>query len=330
MTTTIDRPSSAAPAPAEKPAARSTARPAAKRPKPAIDADRAASLYTTRAVVADPPVDDLTDAQVRQFQEQGWLAVEGVFTAAEVQVAKVALADFIHGRITPKDGRSHVQEEPALRNADGSLAAETLEERELRVRKVFDFTHHDERLASLTMQPRLRRLLDRLIQPDSRLIQDMALLKPPRVGSEKPWHQDTAYFDWLPLGGIVGCWIALDPATVENGCMQVIPGTHLEGPVAHFHHRDCQMADERVQVNRAIAVPLAPGGVLFFSGLIHHGTPPNYSPDRRRALQFHYAAAECRNMTFEEHAALFNEGGLYAGCRGWGQTDIQRAHYPTP
>ena len=150
------------------------------------------------------------------------------------------------------------------------------------------------------------------------------------AGVDAGFPQDTAYFDWLPLGGIVGCWIALDPATVENGCMQVIPGTHLEGPVAHFHHRDCQIADERVQVHRAVAVPLAPGGVLFFSGLIHHGTPPNYSTDRRRALQFHYAAANCRNMTFEEHASLFSEGGLYAGCRGWGRSDIERAQYPTP
>jgi ectoine hydroxylase-related dioxygenase (phytanoyl-CoA dioxygenase family) len=138
-----------------------------------------------------------------------------------------------------------------------------------------------------------------------------------RVGahSEKPWHQDTAYFDYLPLGGIVGVWIALDAATVENGCMQVIPATHLGGPVPHFHVRDCQLADDGVQVDRAVVVPLAPGGVLFFSGLLHHGTPPNLSGDRRRAFQCHYAAAECRNMTMEEHAELFNEGGAYAGCR---------------
>ncbi|HEU5317653.1 MAG TPA: phytanoyl-CoA dioxygenase family protein [Chloroflexota bacterium] len=318
MTATVER-SAATPAPAKP-----------RKAKPVIDAGRAGSLYTRRAVTADAFAEHLTEAQVRQFREQGWLAMEGVFSAEEVEVAKVALADFIQGRVTPTDGRTHVQEEPALLNADGSLAPETPEERELRVRKVFDFTHHDERLQRMTVQPRLRRMLDALIDPESRLIQDMALLKPPRVGSEKPWHQDTAYFDWLPLGGIVGCWIALDPATVENGCMQVIPGTHDEGPVAHFHHRDCQIADERVQVERAIAIPLAPGGVLFFSGLIHHGTPPNYSSDRRRALQFHYAAANCRHMTFEEHAALFNEGGLYAGCRGWGDQKVQRATYPTP
>lgn len=318
MTATTERP-------------REAATPAPRRPaKPVLTAERARSLYTTRAVQAQPPAERLSASDVRQFQEQGWLAIEGVYSSEEVEVAKVALADFIHGRIALTDGRTHVQEEPAVQREDGSLAPETPEARELRVRKVFDFTHHDPRLQTLTMQARLRGMLDHLIGPESRLIQDMALLKPPKVGSEKPWHQDTAYFDWLPLGGIVGCWIALDEATVANGCMQVIPGTHLNGPVAHFHQRDCQIADERVQVDRAIAVPLKPGGVLFFSGLIHHGTPPNLSADRRRALQFHYAAAECQHMSFEEHAALFNEGGLYAGCRGWNLSDLKRAAYPTP
>jgi phytanoyl-CoA hydroxylase len=319
MTTIVEHPSAATPAPKR-----------ARKQKPVISAEKAERLYTTHAVQAAPFTQSLSEKQVRQYRDQGWLAIEGLFSGAEVEIAKTALSDFIHGRIAPKDGRTHVQEESVLLGLDGTPEAETPEERELRVRKVFDFTHHDERLQAMTMQARLRSMLDQLVGPESRLIQDMALLKPPRVGSEKPWHQDTAYFDWLPLGGIVGCWIALDRATVENGCMQVIPGTHLEGPVAHFHHRDCQIADERVQVSRAIAVPLEPGGVLFFSGLIHHGTPPNYSLGRRRALQFHYAAADCRNMTFEEHAALFSEGGLYAGCRGWNMSAIERAKYPMP
>ena len=38
---------------------------------------------------------------------------------------------------------------------------------------------------------------------------------------------------------------------------------------------------------------------------------------RRRALQFHYAGAECRHMTIEQHGELFSEGGAYAGCRDW-------------
>src|SRR4029453_617738 len=120
---------------------------------------------------------------------------------------------------------------------------------------------------------RLLAAVAQLLGSGARLIQDMALLKPPFRGSEKPWHQDTAYFDWTPLSGILGVWIALDEATVDNGCMQVIPGTHIEGPVAHYHVRDCQLDDGRVAVQRIATIPLQPGGVLFFSGLLHHGQP---------------------------------------------------------
>ena len=141
-----------------------------------------------------------------------------------------------------------------------------------------------------------------------------------------PRPRSTAYFDDPPLGGAIGVGIALDEATVENGCMQVIPGSHLDGPAKHYHVRDCQLEHGGVRVDRAVVVPLRPGGALFFSGMIHHGTPPNTSGDRRRALQFHYAAASCTRMTIREHGALFDDNGAYAGCRDWDlEADLSRA-----
>lgn len=253
----------------------------------------------------------LSDEDVDFYQAHGYLAMEGLLSAEEVAAAKLALSELI-ARPELREAGVGVQIEPFYR--DGREDADVTDP-ELRVRKVWLFAPVEPRLAAIAAHPRLVPLLDQLIGAGHRMIQDMALIKPPRHGSEKPWHQDTAYFDYAPLGGIVGVWIALDAATVDNGCMQVIPGTHLEGPAPHFHERDCQIADDRVRVDRAVVVPLQPGGVLFFSGLLHHGTPPNLSDDRRRALQYHYAAANCRNMTIEEHAELFNEGGAYAGCR---------------
>lgn len=266
----------------------------------------------------------LSAEDVAQYREQGYLAFEGLLTPTEVEECKTALSDLIHQR-TPGDDRLYIQKEPYYKQGGTD---ERVDDPELEVRKVFYFVQLEPRLAKIAALPRLASLLDQLIEPGHRMIQDMALVKPPFHGSEKPWHQDTAYFDWTPLGGIIGVWIALDAATVENGCMQVIPGTHLEGPTPHFHIRDCQLGDERVQVAREVVIPLKPGGVLLFSGLLHHGTPPNATPDRRRALQFHYAAANCRNMTFQEHAALFTEGGAYAGCRKWDpEAGIPRAVY---
>ena len=268
--------------------------------------------------------EQLAEDDVDFYRRNGYLAMAGLFTTDEVDEYKVALSDVLHQRV-PWEGKLFVQEEPFY--AEGG-SEDQVTDPELRIRKVFHFVQIEPRLKGAAFHQKLVGLVDQLIGPGHCLTQDMALVKPPYHGSEKPWHQDTAYFDWLPLGGIIGAWIALDEATVQNGCMQVIPKSHLAGPVPHYHIRDCQMGDEGVQVEQAVVVPLKPGGVLFFSGLIHHGTPPNVSGDRRRALQFHYAAANCRKMTFAEHAELFNEGGAYAGCRKWEpESGIPRAVY---
>jgi ectoine hydroxylase-related dioxygenase (phytanoyl-CoA dioxygenase family) len=98
--------------------------------------------------------------------------------------------------------------------------------------------------------------------------------------------------------------------------MQVIPGSNRAGPVPHVHVRDCQIDDARVQPERSLIVPLAPGGALFFSSLLQHGTPPNHSRLRRRAIQYHYAAESTVRIDRIEHANLYFDGDLYAGCRG--------------
>jgi phytanoyl-CoA hydroxylase len=275
------------------------------------------SLYTTAAtsmgrILPSFPT-RLEAADLEQFRVHGYLAMDGLLTPAEIEDSKAALSDLAHRR-TVWDKRVWSQEEPFF--AGGGQEAR-IDDPELRLRKLAFFVGLDARLGDVATHPRLRAIVDELIGPGGRMIQDMALLKPPFRGSEKPWHQDAAYFDWTPLGSVVGTWIALDEATIDNGCMQVIPGSHLQGPAPHFHVRDCQLADQRVQVGQAITIPLRPGGVLFFSALLHHGTPPNVSAARRRALQFHYAGANCRHMTIEQHGELFSEGGAYAGCRDW-------------
>jgi hypothetical protein len=272
------------------------------------------TLYRTdasaRATVLPEFDARLEPADLERFRSDGYLAIEGVLAPDEVSACAEALDDLARRR--PDD--MGVQEEPYYQHAGGE--SPTIPP-ELRVRKLWKFAGVDAILGAAVTAPRIIAVLDQLIGPDARLIQDMALLKPPHRGAEKPWHQDNAYFDWTPLDGVLGVWIALDPATVENGCMQIVPGSHRAGPAPHYHVRDCQLVDQESRADRALVVPLAPGGALFFSALLHHGTPPNRSADRRRALQFHYAAARCRRMTFREHMTNFSSEGAYSGCRDW-------------
>ena len=154
----------------------------------------------------------------------------------------------------------------------------------------------------------------RIIGEEPMLFQDMALLKPPRVGREKPWHQDHAYFDLELRTRVVGVWIALDPATTGNGCMLVKPGSHLQGPVVHFKRRDWQICDTDVDPLGTLAVPLEPGGCLFFSSFMQHGTAPNTSDQRRRAVQFHYRPAGAELTSLEQRMAVFGSEGKDVTC----------------
>lgn len=163
---------------------------------------------------------------------------------------------------------------------------------------------------------RLRGVVESLIGKNPHLFQEMALVKPPFIGSDKPWHQDNAYFSVAPLDAVIGAWIALDDAGVENGCMHMIPGGHKIGALRHFHGSVCEIVEGRLDTLKAVAVPVPAGGGLFFYGLLPHETPTNRSPHRRRALQFHFRSAESRVVDQEAYNSLFVEAdGTPASCK---------------
>jgi phytanoyl-CoA hydroxylase len=257
---------------------------------------------------------------MRQYWTDGFIAVNDVFTPAEVQAALDGLTHLIRGGNPDYKG---VQLEEAVAQ-DVDPASVAPDDRERYVRKLMRFVDFDARLLAMSKQATLVGIARRLIGSDLAMSQDMALLKPPHIGREKPWHQDTAYFNYKPFDGVIGTWTALDPATPENGCMHVIPGSHLRGPQPHYHDRDCQLPDELIDVQNDVVVPLKPGGVLFFHGLLFHGTPPNQSLSKRRALQFHYTSVECQTISDEEHEKAFNDAGGYAGCRYWAMNRAPR------
>ncbi len=267
-------------------------------------------LYDSTGIVTGVDgFDAVTDAHVARFHEQGYLIVENAFTAQEVQIALDGLFHLLSGAVEEFDG---VQYERA--SAGVAIEDLSVEEKQDYVRKFMSFVDYDERLNELAHHPLLLALVERLIGEAPVLFQSMALLKPPRLGRDKPWHQDAAYFQIELDAKVVGCWIALDEATIENGCMVIAPGSHLNGPVVHFRRRDWQICDTDVDNSGAVAVPLKPGGLLIFQSLLHHGTPPNDSGLRRRALQFHYRPQSAPLTSQEERLAIFGGEGLGAKC----------------
>ncbi len=256
-----------------------------------------------------PTLEDIGPAEIQFYRDHGYLAVKQAFAPGEVAAALDGLVDLIAGRNPAFTG---ITFEAAAKDLLPRLDPEQCQDA---VRKIWKFTGYDARLKALSEHPRLLRTVRTLLgSPEIEMFQDMALVKPPHLGREKPWHQDHAYFDY-PLGTpIAGVWIALDEATIANGCMQLLPGRHREGPIVHFKRRDWQICDNVTLGQRSVAAPLPPGGLLFFDGLLPHGTPHNSSSSRRRALQFHYAPAGVRKTTEDDRLKIFGGEGKGMTC----------------
>jgi phytanoyl-CoA hydroxylase len=268
-------------------------------------------LYTVDAiapkVIGAGAIDD--DA-VAFYHEHGYLAVEQLIPPDDVQEVTAALLDLIAGKV---EGYNGLQPEGQLIDRFEAMQGDA---RADAIRKLWNLCPWSPRLKAFSADERIMGPLQRLLGGPAQLFQDMAMLKPPRQGREKPWHQDKAYFD-LPIGTpVVGVWIALDEATTDNGCMHVLDGGHRDGPVVHFKKRDWQICDTDILARKraCVAVPLKPGGVLFFDGLLPHGTPTNHSDQRRRAVQFHYAPADAVKIAQEERLKVFGSEGKDVSC----------------
>jgi phytanoyl-CoA hydroxylase len=275
-----------------------------------IVADYPENLYQYYAIAKGVEgFDNVGEAEIELFYQQGYLVVNHAFNPNEVKDAIDGLIHLLSGNNPDYTGVMYEQAAKAM-----DLESMPAEVRQDYVRKFMWFVDHEPRLHALAYHPRLLDVVTRIMDEPPLLFQDMALLKPPNIGREKPWHQDHAYFD-LPLETIVmGVWVALDEATTENGCMIINPGSHRQGPVIHFKRRDWQICDTNADSRRPIAVPLEPGGILIFHSLIQHGTPANTSSLRRRAVQFHYCPQSAVKTSKEARLAIFGSEGKDVEC----------------
>lgn len=267
------------------------------------------ALYTPNAEAQQvATLADIGPAEIAFYRENGYLAVAQAFSDQEVEAAIDGIVSLLMGEHADFE---HIVFEASARERLPDMGPE---ERMDVVRKLGVFEAHEPRLKAISQHAQMLKVITQLLHDRTpEMFQDMALLKPPLIGREKPWHQDHAYFDYPLDTPVVGVWIALDEATVDNGCMQILPGRHT-GPIIHFKRRDWQICDREIMGTQSVAVPLKPGGLLFFDGKLPHGTPHNTSPKRRRALQFHYAPDDIHKAPPDERLVHFGSEGKDVSC----------------
>jgi phytanoyl-CoA hydroxylase len=126
-------------------------------------------------------------------------------------------------------------------------------------------------------------------------MQSMLFVKPAGLPGQA-WHQDERFIPTRDRS-LLGAWIALDDATIENGCLWVMPGSHRNGYLwptqAHGRPEEFDFADEAHGFDDATSVPVEvkAGAVVFFNGYLLHRSFKNRSGGSRRALVNHYCNA---------------------------------------
>jgi hypothetical protein len=160
----------------------------------------------------------------------------------------------------------------------------------------------DPRLLDFLLSDEPLDLVEPIIGPNIALWSSHFISKEPQSGRATPWHEDSAFWEGRlsSYDKIVTVWLALDRSNRHNGCMRVMPGTHLDGGFSAYSAVDEQQNtfDREiaggVDESRAVDFELEPGEVSLHDGRIVHGAGPNTSPHRRTGYTMRYFAADVR------------------------------------
>jgi ectoine hydroxylase-related dioxygenase (phytanoyl-CoA dioxygenase family) len=232
----------------------------------------------------------LTDDQIRFFDDNGYLAGVRVLDAAQVEALRAELAELMDpahpGHSLFYEFHSNESDDPStvLFHALGAW----------RVAPGF----HDLLWNAAFVVP-----ASQLLGGAVRFWHDQLFCKPPRHGGVVAWHQDYSYWTRTQPMAHLTCWIALDDTTVENGCLQYVPGSHkwdlLPKPALAGTMDAIQsvLTEEQRAAFTPVAVELPRGYAAFHHPLMLHGSSANQSSRPRRGAVINVVRDGVRSAT---------------------------------
>jgi ectoine hydroxylase len=243
----------------------------------------------------------LTPEELAQRERDGYVLRERVFTRDELAEIIESCEQLVADLVKDRNGRrykvgSYVFEPDALTDVtikwEGDSDA---------VHGIEPFAHLSPDLTKWAYDPRFIEPSVDFVGDDSPVLFTEKLnLKRPNVGGPNPWHQDFPYWaDADDRTRVVTALLFLDDATLENGTLQVIPGSHTQGQwplrtdADAFGNLEMDPAAAEGHDVRALEVPA--GSVVFFGPFLVHKSEPNRSDKDRRALLFSYQPSGMRH-----------------------------------
>lgn len=219
----------------------------------------------------------LSQDQIDHYQSQGFLVVEGFLDQKEMADWRVQVEEAVHERLSaPKTDGWDLTNQADPENYYARVFTQCV--------KLAD-THKGVR--RLIFDERIGEMAGLLAGVDGiRVWHDQALIKPP-YGNPTGWHLDNPYWSFSSPDAL-SIWVALDDATLENGCLYYLPGTHLSGRTENVGIGQnlgdlFRVYPDWLEIT-SVACPCPAGSAVFHNGLTAHGAGANMTNRPRRAM----------------------------------------------
>jgi len=237
----------------------------------------------------------LSAQQLKEFEENGFVKGDVILNDEEVEFLREQLDLVMEGKSVKK---------PVLNRdmKDNSEFAMKMAKKDTVVQIVNMWMASDAYLshaANVTLCEEVAQLCN---TDTLRIWHDQVQYKPPVIGGAGDWHQDHPAWPIIQPADLVSAWVALDDATIENGCMWMVPGSHKWGDHQQYlqntsdykpHHTKPELLPEGVSIE-PVPFEIKKGQVGYHHCLTWHGSGPNTSQRKRRAIAVHYMPGHVR------------------------------------
>ncbi|NQU38691.1 MAG: phytanoyl-CoA dioxygenase family protein [Lentisphaerae bacterium] len=263
----------------------------------------------------------LSDKQWETYERDGYLSLGRLLDEQQLQGLQQRIDDMMLGKAAVDYDRMLMQ----LDSDNGAYAESGAQTRghkgaTLNYRKIQDL-EWDPLYLEYMQRPLFQDICSRVYGPDAQVacFRAMFMNKPAGRGTVLPWHQDR--WSNLDRDPQITVWTALDPATRENGCVQIIPGSHTE--LINPGHGSGFLTAEQAQVRcdsreDVVHLELAPGEAFLLHNWLLHSSDSNHSAQSRRAFSACYMdAATCyTDGRPVEFPTIFGDAALAVDASG--------------
>eukprot|EP00386_Alphamonas_edax_P013614 GDKI01042012.1.p1 GENE.GDKI01042012.1~~GDKI01042012.1.p1 ORF type:complete len:325 (-),score=94.78 GDKI01042012.1:186-1100(-) len=243
-----------------------------------------------------------------KFERDGFLVVPNAFTRDEMETIRKRMREMLHDFDAEKtrstfdtEGQKQKDDDHFLHSGEnvrfffetdvfdeqGKLKVE----KEMAVNKAGHAMHDvDDEFRKFSYHPVIMKVLQTLGYKDPSVVQSMYIFKQPFVGGKVTPHQDSTFIHTTPLS-VVGTWMGLEDATLENGCLWAVPGSHKKGMKRRFKLNDQRKAffdqDHEYDLEGAVPVEVKAGSLVLIHGEVVHFSHHNASAQSRHAYALH-------------------------------------------